>query len=103
MDLSGLEWVLEQICAETCWALPAHVNRKKDEKWKITLDLLRARLHSHFWKLRFYFETICGRSYCVGSGRKAAGECCSRFLYRKTVHSGGKRVKVTGMLFAVDP
>ena len=31
MDLSGLEWVLEQICAETCWALPAHVNRKKDE------------------------------------------------------------------------
>ena len=29
MDLSGLEWVLEQICAETCWALPAHVNRKK--------------------------------------------------------------------------
>lgn len=43
MDLSGLEWVLEQICAETCWALPAHVNRKKDEKWKITLDLFCVR------------------------------------------------------------
>ena len=53
MDLSGLEWVLEQICAETCWALPAHVNRKKDEKWKITLDLFACETAQSLLEIAF--------------------------------------------------
>ena len=40
-DIKKLEYVLECICEEECWALPAHVNRK-DENWRITIDLFAA-------------------------------------------------------------
>lgn len=36
--LSKLMEVMEEICGEVCWALPAHVDRKK-ENWEITVDL----------------------------------------------------------------
>lgn len=36
--LKKLEQVICDICAEECWALPAHVDRKK-ENWQITVDL----------------------------------------------------------------
>lgn len=32
-------YVLEEICNEECWALPAHVNRKENPNWRITVDL----------------------------------------------------------------
>lgn len=38
-DIEELERVLTQICGETCWALPAHVDRKNDGEWRRTLDL----------------------------------------------------------------
>lgn len=53
MDLSGLEWVLEQICEETCWALPAHVNRKEDVNWKITLDLFACETAQSLLEIAF--------------------------------------------------
>ena len=36
--LSRLTKVMEEICGERCWALPAHVDRGK-EGWEITVDL----------------------------------------------------------------
>lgn len=38
-DLKKMEEVLKEICAERCWALPAHVDRKQDPNWKHTVDL----------------------------------------------------------------
>ncbi len=38
-DLKKMEEVLRGICAERCWALPAHVDRKQDPNWKHTVDL----------------------------------------------------------------
>lgn len=38
-DIAKLEEVLQQICEEECWALPAHVNRKENADWKHTVDL----------------------------------------------------------------
>ncbi len=38
-DILKLKEVIEDICNETCWALPAHVNRGEDRNWKITIDL----------------------------------------------------------------
>lgn len=38
-DIAILSQVIEQICAEECWALPAHVNRKEDSGWRRTVDL----------------------------------------------------------------
>lgn len=56
IDLSSLEWVLEQICEEICWALPAHVNRKKDAKWKITLDLFACETAQSLLEIAFLFR-----------------------------------------------
>lgn len=39
--LKKLEEVMESICDEECWALPAHVDRRKDQ-WQVTVDLFAA-------------------------------------------------------------
>lgn len=41
-DVAKLEEVLNQICEEECWALPAHVNRKEHTDWRHTVDLFAA-------------------------------------------------------------
>lgn len=41
-DVKKLEEVLEEICAEECWALPAHVNRGENPEWQKTIDLFAA-------------------------------------------------------------
>lgn len=41
-DIYKLEEVLTDICKEECWALPAHVNRKNNKEWRITIDLFAA-------------------------------------------------------------
>ncbi len=38
-DVVKLEEVLREICEEECWALPAHVNRKENMNWHISVDL----------------------------------------------------------------
>lgn len=38
-DIAKLEEILEGICVETCWALPAHVNRWDNPNWQKTVDL----------------------------------------------------------------
>ncbi len=37
--VAKLEEILQDICKEECWALPAHVNRKEDPNWRTTVDL----------------------------------------------------------------
>ena len=41
-DVEKLEEVLNEICAEECWALPAHVNRRDNPDWRNTIDLFAA-------------------------------------------------------------
>jgi len=38
-DLRKLEEILLEICREECWALPAHVDRRNNPDWRITIDL----------------------------------------------------------------
>ena len=40
-DIKVLEKILEAICEESCWALPAHVNRQYNG-WQISIDLFAA-------------------------------------------------------------
>lgn len=40
--LRKLTEVMEDICGEECWALPAHVNTREDPDWRITVDLFAA-------------------------------------------------------------
>lgn len=41
-DILRLEEILRDICGEECWALPAHVNRRANENWRIFVDLFAA-------------------------------------------------------------
>ncbi len=38
-DKEKLEEIIGSVCAEECWALPAHVNRAWDGNWRVTVDL----------------------------------------------------------------
>lgn len=38
-DIRKLENIIREICSEECWALPAHVDRKNNSDWKITIEL----------------------------------------------------------------
>ncbi|SEW02687.1 heparinase II/III family protein [[Clostridium] fimetarium] len=38
-DIEKLEEIIRDICNEECWALPAHVDRKNNKNWKITIEL----------------------------------------------------------------
>lgn len=38
-DIAGLEAVLTEVCGEECWALPAHVDRRNNPGWRLTIDL----------------------------------------------------------------
>lgn len=37
-DIQKLEEVIREICAEECWALPAHVRRKENPNWRGVID-----------------------------------------------------------------
>lgn len=62
-DVAKLTKVLEDICGEECWALPAHVNRKEGKDWRITADL-------------FASETAQALSEILGLVNKALPEEC---------------------------
>lgn len=51
-----LEYILQEICAEECWALPAHVNRAKDSNWRCTVDLFAAETAGTLAELSFKLE-----------------------------------------------
>ena len=93
-EISKLEWVLEQICEETCWALPAHVNREQDAEWKITLDLFACETAQSLLEIAFLLRNDL-RSDLL---RRIWEES-----NRRRMGSGGKRVKATGTRSAVDP
>ena len=38
-DIIKLEDVIQEICSEECWALPAHINRRENQDWRFTVDL----------------------------------------------------------------
>ena len=40
--LERLSAVMEDVCGETCWALPAHVDRANNPAWPLTVDLFAA-------------------------------------------------------------
>lgn len=52
-DVKILEHIIEEICEEKCWALPAHVDKSK-ENWQCTIDLFAA-------ETAFYLADICSR------------------------------------------
>lgn len=41
-DIHRLEDIILDICKEEFWGLPAHVNRKNDSNWRISIDLFAA-------------------------------------------------------------
>ena len=54
--LEKLEEIILQICEEECWALPAHVNRREDENWRIYVDLFASETAEALSELSYYLQ-----------------------------------------------
>lgn len=53
-----LQQVLFEICEEECWALPAHVNRAKDPKWRVNVDLFASETAGTLAELAFKLKDV---------------------------------------------
>ena len=74
-DISHLEEVIEAICSEECWALPAHVNRS-EKGWQITIDLFAAETAFSLAEIISLPESKLSASVC----EKARSEVFRRVL-----------------------
>lgn len=74
-DISRLEEIIEAICSEECWALPAHVNRS-EKGWQITIDLFAAETAFSLAEIISLPESKLSASVC----EKARGEVFRRVL-----------------------
>ncbi len=52
--LLRLEDILNEICEEECWALPAHVDRESDEDWRVYVDLFASETAEAFAEIIYY-------------------------------------------------
>lgn len=57
-DIRKLEEVIEDVCGEECWALPAHVNRKTDPDWRICVDLFAAETAQTLSEITFLLRDL---------------------------------------------
>ena len=53
-----LERIIASVCDEECWALPAHVNRKTDPDWRITVDLFASETAQALAELYAGLKTV---------------------------------------------
>lgn len=71
--LQKLEAVMEDVCAEECWALPAHVDRRQGN-WRITVDLFACEtgqtLSELSDRLRSSLSTYICRRVCENVERR---------------------------------
>lgn len=75
-DIKKLEMVIQDICHEICWALPAHVNRREDKNWQITIDLFAA-------ETAFSLAEIVGR--LQGSISQKTYELVEKEVFRRVL------------------
>lgn len=56
-DIRKLEEVMEEICREECWALPAHVDRAGNPDWRLTVELFASETAQALSELCVCLET----------------------------------------------
>lgn len=62
--LNALTTVIEDICGEMCWALPAHVDSRNDPQWFVTVDLFAAETAQTLAELSVRLESQLPPSVC---------------------------------------
>lgn len=62
--LNALTTVIEDICGEMCWALPAHVDSRSDPQWSVTVDLFAAETAQTLAELSVRLEGQLAPSIC---------------------------------------
>ncbi len=59
-----LEDILDDICEEECWALPAHVDRKSNPEWRIYVDLFASETAEAFAEILHYLKNELSAELC---------------------------------------
>ena len=87
VSMGKLEWVLEEILNERCWALPAHVNRQSDPAWEYTLDLFAAETAQTLSEIGWILRSELDQAVKIRLDEEVMA---------------GKRTVTTGMLYVAD-
>jgi hypothetical protein len=84
VSMGKLEWVLEEILNERCWALPAHVNRQSDPAWEYTLDLFAAETAQTLSEIGWIFRHELDQAVKIRLDEE---------VYRRVLETFGKSAK----------
>jgi len=76
-DIRKLEEVVLSVCRETCWALPAHVNRAENPDWAVTVDLFASETAEAFAEICHGLRTYLDLSLLA----RMKEEVCRRVLF----------------------
>lgn len=75
-DIEKLEEVLLEICGEECWALPAHVDRRRSPDWRVAIDLFAGETAQALAHL----TALLGRELTCGTAEMVRREAERRVL-----------------------
>ena len=78
-DIFRLEEVIEAICAEECWALPAHVNRS-EKNWQVVIDLFAAETAFSLAEIISLLESKLSPSVCTKAGSEIFRRVLTPFM-----------------------
>ena len=84
VSMGKLEWVLEEILNERCWALPAHVNRQSDPAWEYTLDLFAVETAQTLSEIGWIFRYELDQAVKIRLDEE---------VYRRVLETFGKSAK----------
>lgn len=102
--IQKLEEVILDICREETWALPAHVNRRENPQWRITVDLFASETAQTLSELMEFWERQSLPRCGVRCGRILRKEYSSLILHRKCPISisHGSAGQITGTRYAPE-
>lgn len=90
-DIGKLEEILREVCQEECWALPAHVDRKGNPGWRLTVDLFASETAQTLAQLVTLLEGELSQPVAELVKREAEARVLAPFMASEAPYSGWER------------
>lgn len=92
-DISRLEEVIDAICSEECWALPAHVNRG-EKNWQTAIDLFAAETAFSLAEIISIPESKLSASVCEKARKEVFRRVLDPFMESEFPYSSWETSKM---------
>ena len=100
-DIQKLEEVIREICAEECWALPAHVRRKENPNWRGVIDLFASETGQTLAHIITLLKDELSEDVIALAQNEVKARILKPFIESRCHMQAGNRQRITGMLFVV--